>query len=51
MKTLTVSTFSASGLAALCLGLSATAPQAAPSGPTNGFPSIKRVNGDATHTF
>ena len=35
MKTLTVSTFAASGLAALCLGLTATAAQAAPSGPIN----------------
>jgi hypothetical protein len=35
MKTLTVSTFAAGGLAALCLGLTATAAQAAPSGPIN----------------
>jgi hypothetical protein len=49
MKTLTVSTFAASGLAALCLGLSATAPQAAPSGPTNAADVIASLQQEGYH--
>jgi hypothetical protein len=49
MKTLTVSTFAASGLAALCLGLTATAAQAAPSGPINAADVIASLQQQGYH--
>jgi hypothetical protein len=49
MKTLSVSTFAAGGLAALCLGLTATAAQAAPSGAINAADVIASLQQQGSH--
>jgi hypothetical protein len=51
MKSLTVATFVASVLAALCLGLTATTAQAAPSGPANAADVIASLQQQGYHVI